>query len=168
MAVYRTFGIGLGFRFDHMKPLREGQPPSMRRLHSRAAKSAIRRANDLKRLDAVSQQVGGEQPGNEAAAEIQNLAHRLTELVPAVNNLEDDEELPLKIDQLFRDEFVRTSSNELTLRRPKIESIQDLLKMGVEQTGFRTEGRNDELDAWNRQYGGDGRSAKEESDTYLA
>ena len=164
MAVYRTFGIGLGFRFDHMKPLREGQSPSMRRLHSRAAKSAIRRANELKTLDVAGQ------PCSESAAEIQKLAHRLTELVPPVFDFEDDDDLPPKIDQLLREDFVKTSSNEFTLQRPQIDSIQDLLRMdnAAEQTETTTEIGNDELDAWNRQYGSDGIGKCDGSGTCLA
>lgn len=47
VAVQQTFGIGLGFADSHMDPLPKDEHPSARRLQSRAAKSAIRRLQDI-------------------------------------------------------------------------------------------------------------------------
>jgi len=46
-AVYKAFGIGIGYNFDHQSELEEGKEPSVRRLQARAAKSAMRRYNEL-------------------------------------------------------------------------------------------------------------------------
>ena len=57
MAVYKTFGIGLGFRFDHMSEL-DGHDyqVSIRRLQARAAKSAVHRAQVLEKEVTRTQQ----------------------------------------------------------------------------------------------------------------
>lgn len=47
VAIQQTFDIGLGFADSHMDPLPKGEHPSARRLQSRAAKSAIRRLQDI-------------------------------------------------------------------------------------------------------------------------
>lgn len=47
VAIYKAFGIGIGYNFDHMSELQEGEEPSARRLQARAAKSALRRYNEL-------------------------------------------------------------------------------------------------------------------------
>lgn len=166
VAVYRTFDIGLGFRFDHMKPLREGQSPSIRRLQSRAAKSAIRRANELRELDHSVHLT------NEAATELENLARRLTELVPpGYDDFEDDDEP--KIEQLLRDEFTKISPNEYSVRREKVDIFQDLLRLNdapdqSDPTKNPSGVLDEELDALNRQYGNGGARASDGSDTCLA
>merc|ERR1712176_1141043 len=40
IAVYRAFKVGLGFNFDHLSALSEGDEPSPKRLQARFAKSA--------------------------------------------------------------------------------------------------------------------------------
>jgi hypothetical protein len=93
VAVYRTLGIGLGFDFDHMNTLNETEVPSIRRLQSRAAKSAIKRVNELYRnatvtsaLDQIADPVQRQKQASinqqDIDAEIQSLADRLTRLVP--------------------------------------------------------------------------------------
>lgn len=47
VAIQQTFGIGLAYDFDHMRPLDEGEKPTSRRLQARAAKSAVRRAQAI-------------------------------------------------------------------------------------------------------------------------
>jgi hypothetical protein len=47
VAVYKGFGVGLGFNFDHQSELKKGKQPSVRRLQARAAKSAVRRHIEL-------------------------------------------------------------------------------------------------------------------------
>lgn len=89
VAIQQTFGIGLSFAFDHTSPLKKGQEPSPRRLQARAAKSAIRRVQEL--YDAEREYE--KEPNNlsddererrrgEIEAEILHLAKRLSELIP--------------------------------------------------------------------------------------
>ena len=40
-------GIGLSFDYDHSSPLKKGEEPSVHRLRARAAKSAIKRLNEI-------------------------------------------------------------------------------------------------------------------------
>ena len=47
VAVYKGFGVGIGYNFDHQSELKEGKQPSVRRLQARAAKSAVRRHIEL-------------------------------------------------------------------------------------------------------------------------
>ena len=47
IALQQTFGIGLSLDFDHNSKLNEGERPSIHRLRARAAKSAIRRYNQI-------------------------------------------------------------------------------------------------------------------------
>ncbi|KAL7567080.1 hypothetical protein ACA910_002803 [Epithemia clementina (nom. ined.)] len=102
MAVYKTFGIGLGFRFDHMSELDPSKPVPIRRLHARAAKSSIRRAQkleiDVKTAKAAveaarqnglvsSQEIEllkrrADVLAAEAKLEIQSMAQKLIDLVP--------------------------------------------------------------------------------------
>jgi hypothetical protein len=101
VAVYRTLGIGLGFETDHMRKLNETEVPSIRRLQSRAAKSAIKRVNELYRnattiksasdqiADPVERQKQATIVQQDIDAEIQSLADRLANLVP--NDLSSEE-----------------------------------------------------------------------------
>jgi hypothetical protein len=94
VAVQQTFGIGLGFRFDHTSPLKEGQQPSLRRLQARAAKSAIRRVQELydaqrqneEESDRPDDGLDGEAKLERRREEIEEekklLARRLTDLIP--------------------------------------------------------------------------------------
>jgi len=47
IAVQQTLGIGLSFDFDHDTVLEKGKVPSIHRLRSRAAKSAVKRINQI-------------------------------------------------------------------------------------------------------------------------
>lgn len=58
VAIQQTFGIGLGYNFDHMTKLTKGQVPSVRRLQARAAKSALYRARQLLLLSTSNASVG--------------------------------------------------------------------------------------------------------------
>jgi hypothetical protein len=99
VAIHQTFGIGLSFLFDHTSPLKEGQEPSPRRLHARAAKSAIRRLRDLydaesefdERPRTVADDVSRERRRIEIKEEKEALAKRLTELIPIEESTDDIE-----------------------------------------------------------------------------
>lgn len=139
IAVQQTFGIGLGFNFDHMSKLPADQEPSTRRLQARAAKSAIRRAQEIfdvelarKELDAIQDPTLRDRRAKElrkkADDEMKHLASRLTELVPT--NPCPELEAELIIQQYTTDEYTRTSSNQYIMKRPLEQSpaIQNLLK----------------------------------------
>lgn len=124
VAVQQALGIGLGFNFDHMRTLEADEKPSIRRLQARAAKSAIRRVQELYDADAASKELDNIDDPEErdrrakalrekTAIEIKYLANRLTDLVPTSYSGEfDDSE---RIDQ-FRDRrYKRTSSHEYTI-----------------------------------------------------
>jgi len=49
IAVQQTLGIGLSFDFDHDTKLKKGENPSIHRLRARAAKSAVKRFNQIKK-----------------------------------------------------------------------------------------------------------------------
>lgn len=57
VAVQQTFGIGLGYQFDHTSDLKDGERPSARRLQARAAKSAIKRAQEIFDAQAVEEEL---------------------------------------------------------------------------------------------------------------
>ena len=57
VVVYKAFGVGIGYNFDHGSELEEGQEPSTRRLQARAAKSAVRRYNELVEKEQQIQQL---------------------------------------------------------------------------------------------------------------
>jgi len=101
VAVWKALGIGLGFNFDHMGELEDGEDPSPRRLQARAAKSAVRRYNELyaeeQALIRKNESLDPEERDeSELAAtkqrfddEIRYLAGRLTELVPTSSRLKE-------------------------------------------------------------------------------
>lgn len=93
VAVWKVFGVGLNYDFDHWSELEEGEEPSLYRLRARAAKSAIRRAQEVYdsqgaqiKLDAID----GEEERKRAAAQMQQeseteikyLTDALTRLIP--------------------------------------------------------------------------------------
>lgn len=91
--MYKSLGIGLGFNFDHMSPLPAGAKPSTRRLQARAAKSAIRRVQEIydpevarRELDAIKDPVERNRRANElqrqARVEIEDMAAKLSNLIP--------------------------------------------------------------------------------------
>jgi hypothetical protein len=92
VAVQQTFGIGLGYADGHMDPLSPKEQPSSRRLQARAAKSAIRRVQEIydaaleEDFDSISDVTGHEARKAEIRerehAEIEFLTEQLVELVP--------------------------------------------------------------------------------------
>ena len=131
MAVYKSLGIGLGFNFDHMSKPKEGEVPSTRRLQARAAKSAIRRAQEIydprvaeEKLAGISDPDERNQKAKElrrnAELEIQFLAKRLSELIPTDLSLDDQ-----RVQQFEVRSYTRTSTNEYVVQSP---TINDLLE----------------------------------------
>ena len=104
VAIYKAFGIGLGYNFDHVSDLEEGEEPSPRRLQARAAKSALRRYNELNdaeqaliaKIDKLEdpeekerQQKLLKKSKDAFDEEIKHLAGKLTELIPTTSNVEE-------------------------------------------------------------------------------
>jgi hypothetical protein len=138
VAVYRTFGIGLGFNFDHTSKLGKGEAPSTRRLQARAAKSAVRRAREIfdaaaarDEVDRINDPAERERRASqlrmEANEEINTLKRRLTDYIPT--DLSLDDQTNTRIQQYAPKDFVRTSSNEYVVQSPRhySEVIQNLL-----------------------------------------
>lgn len=141
VAVQQTFGIGLGFNFDHMRELEEGEKPSIRRLQARAAKSAIRKAQELYDPNAAKQELEGldEDPvaRDKRAAELREateveiryLAQRLSELVPTGKS---EEFLGKNYVQQFRQTgFRRKSTNEYTMDDPFANDSATEMLLGI-------------------------------------
>jgi predicted nuclease with TOPRIM domain len=104
VAVYKAFGIGLGYNFDHMSELGEGEEPTPRRLQARAAKSAVRRYNELNDAEKnlVTKMNESKDPNEREHyqkllekskkkfdKEIKYLAGRLKELIPTTSTIEE-------------------------------------------------------------------------------
>jgi hypothetical protein len=141
--VHQTFGIGLGYNFDHMSILEENELPSTRRLQARAAKSAIRRAQEIygdaasarSALDAIEdpkeRNRQAAQMRGKADDEINYLATKLSELIPMDLSLDDGGKT--HVQQFAPTEFVKTSSKEYSIRSNReqsaaIKSLTDDLK----------------------------------------
>jgi hypothetical protein len=122
VAVHQTLGIGLGFSFDHMQRPGPGEEISTRQLQARAAKSAIRRVQELydpekirEAIEHIDDPVIQNQIANkmrkDADEEVQFLAKRLSDLIPTDRCLKKDESS--KIEQ-FSLTYRRTGSHEYT------------------------------------------------------
>jgi hypothetical protein len=134
VAVYRTLGIGLGFNFDHMSKLKVAEVPSIRRLQSRAAKSAVKRVGEIYNtqfantiLDQITDPIEREKIASsirhDAETELKTLADRLANLIP--NDLSwDDTASGLKIEQYNSGSFMRSSSaNQYVIPSLQTESL---------------------------------------------
>lgn len=140
--MHQTFGIGLGFNFDHMSTMEESELPSTRRLQARAAKSAIRRAQEIYdaasargALDAIEDPKERKrlafQMRLDAENEIKYLATKLSELIPTDLSLDDGRHT--RIQQYAPTDFTRTSSKEYNIRSKRdqsdaIKSLTDAIK----------------------------------------
>jgi len=93
VAVQQTFGMGLSYTFDHFDALPSDQEPSLRRLQARAAKSSIKRVqqiydnvlDDDKFLDNMNykeRENYKKEVRERDEAEINHLKNELIELVP--------------------------------------------------------------------------------------
>jgi len=137
VAVQQTYGIGLGYQFDHVSELKEGERPSARRLQARAAKSAIKRAQEIYdtnsiqvELDSINDPEERERKKAELRrktdAEIAYIASALADLVPTDLVLKNKERRT-KIQQ-FRRSYKKSSSHEMIVDSPSFasSSIQSL------------------------------------------
>eukprot|EP00592_Proboscia_alata_P026700 CAMPEP_0194449162 /NCGR_PEP_ID=MMETSP0176-20130528/129982_1 /TAXON_ID=216777 /ORGANISM="Proboscia alata, Strain PI-D3" /LENGTH=697 /DNA_ID=CAMNT_0039276239 /DNA_START=253 /DNA_END=2346 /DNA_ORIENTATION=- len=97
VAVQQTLGVGLNFDYDHDTPLQKDETPSIYRLRARAAKSAVRRAQELYNPERAREHLSQFQNKNVSPAtrnreaallrervvnEIESLGASLVELVP--------------------------------------------------------------------------------------
>jgi hypothetical protein len=140
VAVQQTFGIGLGYNFDHFSELKPGEAPSTRRLQARAAKSAIRRAQEIYDSEKVQQEldsiVDPEERERKRAEirrdsenEIQYLAKRLSDLVPTDFSMDPSRQTQVKQFVQQRRDYKRTSDHEIVMGPPtdKSDSLDSLL-----------------------------------------
>jgi hypothetical protein len=135
VAIYRSLGIGLGFNFDHMGTMNSTKQPSIRRLQSRAAKSAIRRVHDIytdgaiadltQIADHAERQKRASAVRQEAEQEVQKLADRLTDLVPSDLSW-DESETETKVEQYHTGNYLGSSKHRY--RIPSIESESPAIK----------------------------------------
>jgi hypothetical protein len=101
VAIQQTFGIGLGFAAGHMDPLPPDADPSPRRLQARAAKSAILRLQDIydtaieldiDSIDDYKVRLAMKaEVRQREEAEKSFLARQMTELIPLVDDGDDDD-----------------------------------------------------------------------------
>ena len=154
VAVHQTFGIGLGFNFDHMSTPEENELPTTRRLQARAAKSAIRRAQEIYdaasargALDAIEDPEERKrlavQMRLDADNEIKYLATKLSELIPTDLSLDDGRHT--RIQQYAPTDFTRTSSKEYVVRSNRHQS--DAIKTLTD--AVKEESPGDEIDYLN-------------------
>jgi hypothetical protein len=127
VAVQQTFGIGLGYNFDHTRMLEKDEQPTIRRLQARAAKSAIKRVQKVYDAEAARDELDGisdsKERGKKALElrkrtddEIKYLAKRLTELVPM--GLSEDFQETTRVQQFRQKNYVKTSSHEYVMQDP--------------------------------------------------
>mmetsp|Transcript_32372 Transcript_32372/g.71102 ORF Transcript_32372/g.71102 Transcript_32372/m.71102 type:complete len:733 (-) Transcript_32372:70-2268(-) len=91
VAVKRTLNIGLSFDFDHYTSLEKGEEPSIHRLRSRAAKSAVRRCNRISEEaeeylntieDPEKKLQAGVELAKERGVEVDEMADTIFNLIP--------------------------------------------------------------------------------------
>jgi len=143
VAVQQTFGIGLGFMFDHMSNATELS--ATRRLQSRAAKSAILRAKELydseairRELESISDPAEREKRKAEdrqaTEKEIQQMAERLSDLIPTDLSLGNDP-LITPMGMFDSNSFKRTSSHEYVMSGAS-PTVQNLFRSLRNATGL--------------------------------
>jgi len=143
VAVQQTFGIGLGFMFDHMSNATELS--ATRRLQSRAAKSAILRAKELydseairRELESISDPAERKKRADEdrraTDKEIRHMAERLSDLIPTDLSLGNDQ-LVAPMEMYDLNSFKRTSSHEYVMRAGS-PTIQNLFRSLRNATGL--------------------------------
>ena len=126
----RTFGIGLGYQFEHMTDLKEGERPSARRLQARAAKSAIKRAQQIYNAEATRLELNAindpvERSRRQVAmrqasdAEMAHIAAALSNLIPTDSLLDTKRQTKI---QRFKRNYKRSSSHEIIVDSPDDES----------------------------------------------
>lgn len=148
VAVQQTLGVGLGFEINHMRPLQEGEEPSLRRLQARAAKSAIFRAQELQNatrvteiLDSIEDVTARENKKLElrqaADQEINWMADQLSRLIPteeSPSEFEDD----IRFEQ-YQPKFRKTGPNEYSVvdgtTSPAIAGLLEQDDFGMDPSG---------------------------------
>lgn len=155
VAVYKTLGIGLGFNFDHMSD--SSTIPETRRLQARAAKSAVRRVQDLygTNSELLKNLPDGEEKLKKTAElkakieqETELLAKRLTELVPL--DLALDNPNATLVGQMDISNFERVSSHEYVMKQQGVVTTSRAVKELLDSiAGNQTE--DEELVEWERQ-----------------
>lgn len=134
VGIQQAFGIGLGYQFDHMSKLKDGERPSARRLQARAAKSAIRRAqqiydaqaarDELDSIDNVEErELKKAELRRAMEAEMAYLASQLSELIPTGLLLENKDR-QTKIQPFKR--YKKMSSHEIIVEGDASSSLESL------------------------------------------
>jgi len=162
VALHQSLGIGLGFNFDHDRPLKKGEKPSLLRLQARAAKSAIRRAQELRNAKAAIEELNKISDPKEKNArkrelrrrsqgEIEFLAARMTELLPPPSASGYDEFRKISQFKRFQEkEYRRVSSRELVTVDPmdSAKSIEnDLVDFGFNVTSHEVSAHDENITA---------------------
>lgn len=146
-----------------MTDLKPGEKPSTRRLQARAAKSAVKRAQEI--FDAsnarkILDNIKDPQERDRVAAEmrrksdeeIQYLAKKLSELIPTDTSPQGQEET-MRFEQFSTNEYERVSPNRYVLRR-KLDVSAALQTLMNE---YSTESNEDDefIEEWSkwRRYG---------------
>lgn len=171
----------------------ESEIPVTRRLQARAAKSAIKRVRDLYNAEAAREEVDSIRDPEEcdkrkveqrrkADEEIQQMARRLTELIPTDLSLSNQENG--RVEQFYHvQDFKRVSRNELVLpfslgdmKSPASQSYfsaisndksEDALSYEIEylnpmgNTTSSEAGVDEFIEAWKRQMAGSNTSSNE-------
>jgi hypothetical protein len=158
VAIQQAFGIGLGYNFEHTKKLEKDEKPSLRRLQARAAKSAIRRLQELydaegakKELDKISDPKKRDKRAKELRESTENevklIAERLSDLVPTGLSKEFDNRT--HIEQYRQANFVKASSHEYIMLDPMVDAagLAENLRSGAANKDGTSDSHNVTADA---------------------
>lgn len=150
-------GIGLGFNFDHMSKPKPGERLSTRRLQARAAKSAIRRVQEIydasrasKELDRIKdpqerQRVAAEMR-RKAKEEVEFIARRLSELIPMDDSPNDTGST--RMEQFADRKLKKVAPNQYMMNSPlEVSSVIDELK----QQSISDDKDDEFVEAWLKQ-----------------
>jgi hypothetical protein len=155
VAVYKTLGIGLGFNFDHMNE--SSDIPETRRLQARAAKSAVRRVQDLYSMSAevLKQLPDSEQKlqktldlKHQIEEETESLAKQLSELVPTDRALR----LSNAKMEIYSRGYKKVSSTEMVvIEQGASPSTSPVSQKLLESMGTNHPRDYDDMEEWERE-----------------
>lgn len=145
----------MGFQFDHMND--SSTLPETRRLQARAAKSAVRRVQDLygKNSELLKDMPDGPEKQQKATElkiqidqEVDFFAKRLAELIPVDLALDDANATLVR--QLDSSQYERVSTNEYVMNQQGAVTTSRAVKELLENTPGN-QSKDEELMEWERQ-----------------